>query len=579
MPSITHWARLDPDPRLNSIEKGLAAQIRDPLWMLTRQWQIGEFLGEDSASPAYAQIMARRAPFQKWRPMKGTQLSLLDPFANQLPLEPVTESEPFSPRDLSLQVELGQTFELLLLQALKFDIPAELRKVIRDEYQLNTEPDEKEPAVNRFLDVCAQRAVAGVDLYLDAKAITPQPLAELPERLKKKAEIEPFVSKVIEALAHFIAWVEEVFGVLSATDRETPAAWLPERLEYGIEVGAAAPAGGELALSAEPGRDGELGWQAFDLKSISAPGASIEPDKVCVIPTHVRFRGMPNARWWDFENGGVDFGAITPDKTDLAKLVIMDFMLIQGNDWFMVPFEMEVGSLCQVESLLVRDVFGGLTLIERADNPFIQLGERWTAYSTTSGESETGLADFFILPSSVFAFKQTGPTLEEVRFIRDEMANMAWAIEHTIENRIGEPQPGYESDIAAKAVTPSSPTPAPSPTGDNKPPLRYQLQTTVPINWFPLIPVRINQETGDIALELGAALDQREPQGKILNPSLDPYRIREEEVSRGGARALRVVNRARWIDGSTYLWVAREKTSGEGEGSSGLRFDLAILNR
>jgi hypothetical protein len=30
----------------------------------------------------------------------------------------------------------------------------------------------------------------------------------------------------------------------------------------------------------------------------------------------------------------------------------------------------------------------------------------------------------------------------------------------------------------------------------------------------------------------------------------------------------------RWTDGSTWLWVARVKTSGTGEGSSGLRSDV-----
>ena len=30
---------------------------------------------------------------------------------------------------------------------------------------------------------------------------------------------------------------------------------------------------------------------------------------------------------------------------------------------------------------------------------------------------------------------------------------------------------------------------------------------------------------------------------------------------------------ARWIDGSTFLWLGRRKSTGRGEGSSGLRFD------
>jgi hypothetical protein len=40
-----------------------------------------------------------------------------------------------------------------------------------------------------------------------------------------------------------------------------------------------------------------------------------------------------------------------------------------------------------------------------------------------------------------------------------------------------------------------------------------------------------------------------------------------------------VVRRSRWIDGSVHLWSARQKTTGAGEGQSGLRFDLALERR
>jgi hypothetical protein len=45
-----------------------------------------------------------------------------------------------------------------------------------------------------------------------------------------------------------------------------------------------------------------------------------------------------------------------------------------------------------------------------------------------------------------------------------------------------------------------------------------------------------------------------------------------------GTTVERVVYRARWIDGSTHLWVARRRRSGAGEAQSGLRFDAALPN-
>ena len=50
-------------------------------------------------------------------------------------------------------------------------------------------------------------------------------------------------------------------------------------------------------------------------------------------------------------------------------------------------------------------------------------------------------------------------------------------------------------------------------------------------------------------------------------------RVVFEEVPRSGLRLVRQFEYTRWVDGSTFLWLARRKGAGAGEGSSGLRFD------
>ena len=60
MPSITTWARLEPDPGTD-IAEGYAARVHDPLWLLTRQWQVGEFQGEDTGTPVLARVRANTA--------------------------------------------------------------------------------------------------------------------------------------------------------------------------------------------------------------------------------------------------------------------------------------------------------------------------------------------------------------------------------------------------------------------------------------------------------------------------------------------------------------------------------------
>ena len=50
-PAITIWNRLEARPRLEKFDRALKAEVRDALWMLTRQWQLGEFKGDDAGSP------------------------------------------------------------------------------------------------------------------------------------------------------------------------------------------------------------------------------------------------------------------------------------------------------------------------------------------------------------------------------------------------------------------------------------------------------------------------------------------------------------------------------------------------
>src|SRR5919198_2756732 len=106
-PSITTFTRLEPRPREPSLAPGLAARVRDPLWMLAQQWRSGELRGEDAASPAWAQLAATTSAFTGWRVEGDSSARSLGAGS---PLEDVVESEPLAP-DLALRVELGQAFD------------------------------------------------------------------------------------------------------------------------------------------------------------------------------------------------------------------------------------------------------------------------------------------------------------------------------------------------------------------------------------------------------------------------------------------------------------------------------------
>jgi hypothetical protein len=228
-----------------------------------------------------------------------------------------------------------------------------------------------------------------------------------------------------------------------------------------------------------------------------------------------------------------------------------------------------VNSLYQIETFLVRDVFGGLTFVDRTDRAKTGTGGRWTMFSTVE---DGGVADFFLLPPTASVAMQTGSVLEDLRFLRDPTANMNWAIEYEVEGGIGQPLYGAEEDARNR--------PAPPPLGGPVQAgavIRFQIETPVPTYWFPYVPVEVTNVVTQVLLRQGEVERGTSslvlPKGRVL-PGVTE--LREQEVPRTGVRITRVANRSRWLDGSTHLWIARRKTSGRGEGSSGLRFDVAL---
>ena len=79
-----HATNVAPD-----IETGLEARIKDPLWFLARQWQMGEFEAESGGRPMRVLVTARIWHLE--RAMLGKDLVTLD---RDAPLEAAIEAEP-----------------------------------------------------------------------------------------------------------------------------------------------------------------------------------------------------------------------------------------------------------------------------------------------------------------------------------------------------------------------------------------------------------------------------------------------------------------------------------------------------
>ena len=79
-PGITLWNRLEGRPRATNFERALRAEVRDPLWMLCRQWQVGEFQGDDAGSPVEARVQLATTRLRRYQPGDGAAEAFDDLF-------------------------------------------------------------------------------------------------------------------------------------------------------------------------------------------------------------------------------------------------------------------------------------------------------------------------------------------------------------------------------------------------------------------------------------------------------------------------------------------------------------------
>jgi hypothetical protein len=355
--------------------------------------------------------------------------------------------------------------------------------------------------------------------------------------------------QLVEAGQLLVDWFERTYA-----QSAEPSAWRPDRLDYHF----ACTAGGEaVTLTADDHRGGGLDWQAFDVGA--AGPAEHEPAVAALsfLPTTVRFAGMPSARYWEMEDGKTDFGRLDVNTNDLARLLLAEFMLLFSNDWCVVPLELAVGSFTRIQGLLVTDVFGEQTLVRAADRGRDNDWQRWSMYRLNGDDS----ASMGLLLPPALTSSMRSPAIEEVHFLRDEMANMVWAVEHRIASKLGEP---LNPELDAEAPPVAQPAAAAA---------RFRLGEAVPANWRPFVPAHLPGSVRSIRLQRARLPNQTVlPLGAVLDVPA-PYFVAEEEVPRAGRLVTRAFRRARWTDGTTFLWIGRESSIGRGEGSSGLVFD------
>lgn len=183
-------------------------------------------------------------------------------------------------------------------------------------------------------------------------------------------------------------WYERLF--LQPEDPNNNA-WQPSKMEYNFRVSAPKEKDeiDEKVLTADEYYHGHLDWYNLDIDPKKSrleltEGTIIAPEKretMSFFPSPLSFDGMPNTRWWQFEEGNVNFGDIKPDTQDISKLLFMEFGLIYSNDWFIVPYTVDSGTIAQVKGLSVTNVFGEKTWIEATGKGADENWKRWNMFS------------------------------------------------------------------------------------------------------------------------------------------------------------------------------------------------------
>lgn len=375
-------------------------------------------------------------------------------------------------------------------------------------------------------------------------------------------------------------------------------AWVAPQLEYQFAASAPLPGGSEKVYVADEYYQGQLDWYSMDVDaSIAAldpvtgsTNTGLPPDAPqTMIPIPVSFAGMPNTRWWAFEDNKTNYGDINAATTDLAKLLFIEFALVYSNDWFVIPYTLPTGVIAAVRGMVVNNVFGERLWIEAADRGADADWKRWSMFTVNVRGAANAAADpsLLLLPT-VAKIQESVPT-EEVMLLRDEVANMVWGVETVVPLATGESKRGIEAARQALdyltarlgAVAPPKTPPAA--------PIRYNVMNTAPENWIPLIPVHVPGSNRKIQIQRAALPriiegnpappEKVEPRSVLLREGLDAgktYFIFEEEVPRAGTRLTQLFERTRWTDGRVYTWLRVRRQTGRGEGSSGLAFDELI---
>ena len=573
------WNRLEPRTRTDDFSRPMYAEIRDPLWMIARQYQFGEFLGEDAGSAIECRTKIKTSSINKY---KGANSASSD-YNDEMPLERLVEAT-------NVDIDMMSRLEMSRWWKKKLSANQYASLVREPEFKINHESWNIKADHLELIDDANDynQLLSNEQNQLNTSLLNTQQF----DGFKFFQSIENgsatslgLSSTILNLLGDFQAWV-----IKNYIPNYSPSqnAWKESRLEYAFQAAAPNADKANQVLKVDEFANGHLDWYYFQKESLSEQNSDLvssildlsqtETHHRTMIPVQMSIPGLPLPRWWQIEDYKINFEKLTINRSDTSTLAFTEFVTQFSNDWLLVPFNLNAGSLAEVDSLIVKDVFGQSTIVKTANHNYDSNTDDWNIWSMFDISSYNGeMNNCIFLPPSLVKSLESKP-FEEVQLVRDEMSNVVWAVETKISDQMLDSKDGFEGSTERKYSK------AELEAQDTVATIRYRIGNEVPDNWIPFIPVKVENDV--LEFRRGVMVKPRPDGGyhklrpwtsliRVNRENEDKkFTIYHEEVPKTGTCVKRTWQRARWYDGKVYWWASNRKTAGKGQGYSGLKWDL-----
>ncbi|MFA6238086.1 MAG: hypothetical protein WC635_12205 [Bacteriovorax sp.] len=530
------WKRISGHSRTDDYEFSSQARLADPYWMLYRQMQFGAFQAENAASPIKIQMDYVSLKLDRYN----------DKIINQNQnLRSQIEKESFSL--MKAYFKFSAEAGLLFLKYFKNEEKGLLKKTLRRNFALTNRLDLLKN--DEYFDFLMNVSFDSSLLYNASES--------------KLRTIAAEAYQVWDTFNQNVSDWKTAHQTKFAP--ENSPAWQRETFNYSAQI---ASAGGKLENSGQTANvmlnlntngGAHLDWYHFSVDEKSVQNNKFENNGTFTcMPAKVRYAGMPQDTYWHFEESKVYLGRLQLDERDLTQTLIGEFATIFSNDWFMAVLPLQTNAITRLQKVTVTDSFGDTKEIAPGRGT-----EKWRYFELSNDLSGTyDLAPWLLtLPNENSIASEN--EVEKITFMKDEINNLAWASEDTIESETGKRinrNDESPADTTANAAT--------GPTPDDGIWV-YRFLSKVPANKIPflVLPTEVGRLTrGHLpGVPIGA-------KGEIIGGT-GKVQIRQNEILGTGIEVTKKYHLARGLDGGVVLWSAKQKTVASNNSLPNFQYD------